>query len=130
MQNPCKCRLFFTFKTAIEAFRKYLMMQAIFVGICCNLCKQGVLYHRSGIEPDVSLSKIYVRDFEELASAFVRFARVRFARVRFARVRFARVRLARVRSLASNLLAWRESFLLKRSSVSFISKIRQENKDQ
>ena len=33
--------------------------------------------HRSGIEPDVSLSKIYVRDFEELASAFVRFARVR-----------------------------------------------------
>ena len=73
------------------------------------------LYHRSGIEPDVSLSKIYVRDFEELASAFVRFARVRFARVR---------------SLASDLLAWRESFLLKRSSVSFISKIRQENKDQ
>ena len=68
----------------------------------------------------VSLSKIYVRDFEELASAFVRFARVRFARVR----------LARVRSLASDLLAWRESFLLKRSSVSFISKIRQENKDQ
>ena len=48
------------------------------------------LYHRSGIEPDVSLSKIYVRDFEELASAFVRFARVRFARVR---------------SLASDLLA-------------------------
>ena len=95
MQNPCKYRLFFTFKTAIEAFRKYLMMQAIFVGICCNLCKQGVLYHRSGIEPDVSLSKIYVRDFEELASAFVRFARVRFARVRF----------ARVRSLASDLLA-------------------------
>ena len=46
--------------------------------------------HRSGIEPDVSLSKIYVRDFEELASAFVRFARVRFARVR---------------SLASDLLA-------------------------
>ena len=82
MQNPCKYRLFFTFKTAIEAFRKYLMMQAIFVGICCNLCKQGVLYHRSGIEPDVSLSKIYVRDFEQLASAFVRFARVRFARVR------------------------------------------------
>ena len=38
--------------------------------------------HRSGIEPDVSLSKIYVRDFEELASAFVRFACVRFARVR------------------------------------------------
>ena len=72
-------------------------------------------YHRSGIEPDVSLSKIYVRDFEELASALVRFARVRFARVR---------------SLASDLLAWRESFLLKRSSVSFISKIRQENKDQ
>ena len=51
--------------------------------------------HRSGIEPDVSLSKIYVRDFEELASAFVRLARVRFARVRF----------ARVRSLASDLLA-------------------------
>ena len=47
-------------------------------------------YHRSGIEPDVSLSKIYVRDFEELASAFVRFACVRFARVR---------------SLASDLLA-------------------------
>ena len=46
--------------------------------------------HRSGIEPDVSLSKIYVRDFEELASAFVRFARVRFDRVR---------------SLASDLLA-------------------------
>ena len=42
----------------------------------------------------------------------------------------ARVKFARVRSLASNLLAWRESFLLKRSSVSFISKIRQENKDQ
>ena len=40
------------------------------------------LRHRSGIEPDVSLSKIYVRDFEELASAFVRFACVRFARVR------------------------------------------------
>ena len=40
--------------------------------------------------PVVSLSKIYVRDFEELASAFVRFARVRFARVR---------------SLASDLLA-------------------------
>ena len=73
------------------------------------------LGHRSGIEPDVSLSKIYVRDFEELASAFVR---------------ISRVRLARVRSLASDLLAWRESFLLKRSSVSFISKIRQENKDQ
>ena len=89
-----------------------------------NLCRGGrpitafynaYLGHRSGIEPDVSLSKIYVRDFEELASAFVR---------------FARVRLARVRSLASDLLAWRESFLLKRSSVSFISKICQENKDQ
>ena len=60
------------------------------------LLRKLELYHRSGIEPDVSLSKIYVRDFEELASAFVRFARVRFARVRFARVRFARVRFARV----------------------------------
>ena len=76
--------------------------------------------HRSGIEPDVSLSKIYVRDFEELASAFVRFARVRFARVRSLASDL----------LASDLLAWRESFLLKRSSVSFISKIRQKNKDQ
>ena len=66
-------------------------------------CQQ---YHRSGIEPDVSLiSKVYVRDFEELASAFVRFARAdllasdrsrqicsrqtclrQIARVRFARV--------------------------------------------
>ena len=85
----------------------------------CDVCSV-TQRHRSGIEPDVSLSKIYVRDFEELASAFVRFARVRLARVR----------LARVRSLASDLLAWRESFLLKRSSVSFISKIRQESKDQ
>ena len=51
---------------------------------------KSLLRHRSGIEPDVSLNKIYVRDFKELASAFVRFARVRFARVR---------------SLASDLLA-------------------------
>ena len=27
---------------------------------------------RLGIQPDVSLSKIYVRDFQELASAFLR----------------------------------------------------------
>ena len=32
-------------------------------------CLLAASSHRSGIEPDVSLSKIYVRDFEELASA-------------------------------------------------------------
>ena len=55
--------------------------------------------------PDVSLSKIYVCDFQDARVSFrqiarVRFARVRFARVRFARVRFARAKFARVTDLA------------------------------
>ena len=46
MQNPCKYRLFFTFKTAIEAFRKYLMMQAIFVGFAVIYANRVYCIHR------------------------------------------------------------------------------------
>ena len=59
--------------------------------------------HQLDILPDVSLSKIYVRDFQELASAFVRL-------------------------LASDLLAWHEFFLAKKKqriiSVKFVIKIK------
>ena len=63
------------------------------------------LYHKLDILPDVSLSKIYVRDFQELASAFVRL---------LASDLLASDLLASD-LLASDLLAWREFFLAKKT---------------
>ena len=60
----------------------------------------SLCHHKLDILPDVSLSKIYVRDFQELASAFVRL---------LASDLLASGLLASD-LLASDLLAWRESF--------------------
>ena len=68
-------------------------------------------WHKLDILPDVSLSKIYVRDFQELASAFVRLlASDLLASDLLASDLLALDWLASD-LLASDLLAWREFFL-------------------